>query len=65
MTDLVLNHTGSDSAWLHEHPEATYNLRNNPHLIPAFIMDREIIHITQEIEDGKHPEGLCEILEPF
>ena len=53
--DLVFNHMASDSDWLVQHPEATFNLLNSPHLIPAFLIDREIIHINQEIIDGKHP----------
>ena len=53
--DLVFNHMASDSEWLIQHPGATFNLLNSPHLIPAFLLDREIIHINQEIIDGKHP----------
>ena len=53
--DLVFNHMASDSDWLIEHPEATFNLLNSPHLIPAFLVDREIIHINREIIEGKHP----------
>ena len=29
---------------------------NNPHLIPAFILDRELIKINEEIIEGLHPE---------
>ena len=55
-TDLVFNHMASDATWIKEHPEATFNLVNSPHLIPAFLLDRELIHINREIVAGNHPE---------
>ena len=40
MGDLVLNHAASNSAWLADHPEATYNTNNLPHLLPALVVDQ-------------------------
>ncbi|XP_074640295.1 glycogen debranching enzyme-like [Tubulanus polymorphus] len=53
MTDLVYNHTASNSQWIHEHPECGYNLINSPHLRPAYIFDRVFYHFNAEIADGK------------
>ena len=53
MTDLVLNHTSKDSTWLLEHPECSYNMRNTPHLRPAYIVDRILHHFSHEVGDGK------------
>ncbi|KAK0522150.1 bifunctional 4-alpha-glucanotransferase/amylo-alpha-1,6-glucosidase [Tilletia horrida] len=43
MTDVVLNHTASDSEWLNEHPDAGYNPLNSPHLTGAAELD-EALH---------------------
>jgi glycogen debranching enzyme len=37
--DVVWNHTAGDTPWLSEHPEATYNIHNQPHLKPACLVD--------------------------
>ncbi|XP_065198718.1 glycogen debranching enzyme-like, partial [Sycon ciliatum] len=40
LVDVVWNHTASDAPWLRTHPEAGYNLKNSPHLKPAFELNR-------------------------
>merc|ERR1712062_587374 len=54
VTDVVWNHCASDSAWLSAHPEATYNLLNSAHLIPAFILDDKISKISELISTQGH-----------
>ncbi|KAA6394530.1 MAG: glycogen debranching enzyme [Streblomastix strix] len=46
MVDVVWNHTSTDSPWVTAHPEATYNLRNSPHLRLAYEIDRAIIALS-------------------
>jgi glycogen debranching enzyme len=39
MVDIVLNHTANDSKWIVDHPEATYNTDDCPHLWAAWELD--------------------------
>ncbi|XP_028328469.1 glycogen debranching enzyme isoform X1 [Gouania willdenowi] len=52
ITDVVYNHTASNSQWIREHPECGYNLQNSPHLRPALILDRTLYHLTCKVSEG-------------
>lgn len=54
ITDIVLNHTSYDSPWIHQHPEAGFNMVNSPHLKPAFVLDRVLWNLTLDISAGKY-----------
>ena len=57
VTDLVWNHCSFDTTWLRDHPDAGYNLENSPHLILAYVMDRELFLLSKEIGEGKCQES--------
>ena len=50
--DLVYNHIANDSDFLQKCPQATFNLENSKHLIPAFVLDRLLYHISVDISKG-------------
>ncbi|KAJ7281772.1 glycoside hydrolase family 13 protein [Mycena rebaudengoi] len=49
LTDVVLNHTADDSAWLVDHPEAGFSPANSPHLTPALELDTAIIQLSSDL----------------
>ncbi|KAJ7395271.1 glycogen debranching enzyme [Pitangus sulphuratus] len=53
ITDVVYNHTATNSEWLRMHPECGYNLVNSPHLKPAWVLDRALWHLSCMVADGK------------
>ncbi|XP_046883319.1 glycogen debranching enzyme isoform X2 [Hypomesus transpacificus] len=64
ITDVVYNHTASNSVWIREHPECGYNMTNSPHLRPAWVLDRALWHLTCEVASGGHVEaGLPALLQ--
>ncbi|KAF8636427.1 hypothetical protein AX17_003609 [Amanita inopinata Kibby_2008] len=55
LTDVVLNHTASDSPWLKEHPEAGYSPHNTPHLTPALELDMAMINFSGSLSSENLP----------
>ncbi len=53
MVDVVWNHTAFDTPWLHQHPEAGYNLVNSPHLRPAYALDVALAEFSRGIAEGE------------
>ena len=56
ITDVVWNHTACNSEWLHEHPEAGYNLKNSPHLRPAYELDSAILDFSESLAKDYHQD---------
>ncbi|KAK9448060.1 glucanotransferase domain of glycogen debranching enzyme-domain-containing protein [Limtongia smithiae] len=49
MTDVVWNHTASNSAWLREHPEAGYSVKTAPHLHAAYELDEALVAFSRSL----------------
>lgn len=51
--DVVWNHCANNCEWILKHPNAAYNLKNSPHLRPAFLVDRTLWYLNKDIMKGK------------
>ena len=58
LTDIVLNHTAHNSAWLLEHPEAGYNLTTAPWLESAYLLDTKLLELSFKLESLGLPTEL-------
>ncbi|KAF2861143.1 glycoside hydrolase family 133 protein [Piedraia hortae CBS 480.64] len=58
MTDVVLNHTANNSAWLKDHPDAGYNLVTAPHLRPALELDTALLKYSDRLAELGLPTRL-------
>ncbi|KAK3335807.1 hypothetical protein B0T19DRAFT_19145 [Cercophora scortea] len=58
MTDIVLNHTAHNSAWLQDHPEAGYNLTTAPWLESAFLLDSKLLELGYKLPELGLPTTL-------
>ncbi|KAF5317624.1 hypothetical protein D9758_018222 [Tetrapyrgos nigripes] len=55
LTDVVLNHTANDSAWLVDHPESGFSPANSPHLTPALELDSAMIEFSASLSSKGLP----------
>lgn len=58
LTDVVLNHTADNSAWLQEHPEVGYNVSTAPWLRSALELDTELIEFGAKLGELGFPTTL-------
>ncbi|GKT72877.1 hypothetical protein ColTof4_05300 [Colletotrichum tofieldiae] len=69
LTDIVLNHTAHNSAWLQDHPEAGYNLVTAPWLESAWLLDTKLLELSDNLEklglptEVKSDEDLIKIMD--
>lgn len=51
LTDIVLNHTAHNTEWLHQHPEAGYNLITAPWLEAAYELDTALLELGSKVKE--------------
>ena len=56
IVDIVLNHTANDSPWIVDHPEATYNTDDCPHLWSAWAFDQALQDFSLQFAQRKISE---------
>ena len=54
--DIVLNHTANDSKWIVDHPSATYNTDDCPHLWSAWLLDKALADLSTAYSNKQVPE---------
>ncbi|KAF3930948.1 4-alpha-glucanotransferase [Dactylella cylindrospora] len=69
LTDIVWNHTANNTLWLHDHPEAGYNLKTAPWLESAYELDTSLLNFSKNLSrlgfptELKKPADLFEVME--
>ena len=58
LTDIVLNHTAHNTAWLQDHPEAGYNLTTAPWLESAYLLDEKLLELGNQLQEKGLPVEL-------
>lgn len=58
LTDVVFNHTASDSAWIREHPDSGYNAETAPHLRSAIELDEALLDFSNKLGELGLPTEL-------
>lgn len=56
IVDIVLNHTANNSKWIRDHPSATYNTDDCPHLWSAWLLDDAIMKFSLAYSKKQVPE---------
>ncbi|OAQ97566.1 hypothetical protein LLEC1_01209 [Akanthomyces lecanii] len=51
LTDIVLNHTASNTQWLQHHPDAGYNLATAPWLQSAYELDTKLLELSDKLQE--------------
>ncbi|ROV89393.1 hypothetical protein VSDG_08690 [Cytospora chrysosperma] len=59
LTDIVLNHTANNTAWLLEHPDAAYNLTTAPWLESAYLLDTKLLELGSNLDKLGLPTDLA------
>ena len=54
IVDIVLNHTANNSEWIVDHPEATYNTDDCPHLYSAYLLDKALADFSDDFAHGRN-----------
>ena len=52
----MLNHTANNSTWIVDHPDATYNTDDCPHLWSAWVLDKAMQDFSHDFANKKITE---------